>query len=376
MSATRDAVVVDEPGGRLVFRANQPHKILVVDDSEIVLEVTRLALESAGHHVVTHDRAAGCVALILQEKPDLVLMDVSMPHLAGDTIVGVLGKAQPVGDIVVLLHSSLPADILRVKAQSAGAHGFIQKTSDQFALVREVNRWLKRSGISSGNLRAVTDTGPSASGNGKPHAAAEPGFPSSGSLRTARAQGACSSSTLRVGLDLGAPPNGPPRADLDAWLPSEDDARPSGTARSIEAAVASSTVRRSRPPSVLLVDRDMALLSTYRRYLQADQVTVEYALSGSAALRSITSDNPPDIAVCDAFMSDVSGMELYRRALESAPDWRARMILTSDVPMPMSARVFSEFKGQLLIKPITAEALTRAVRACLAQSSASRAAAT
>ena len=131
-------------------------------------------------------------------------------------------------------------------------------------------------------------------------------------------------------------------------------------------------MRHSRTPTVLLVDRDMALLSTYRRYLQADRVTVEYALSGSAALRSITSQEPPDVAVCDAFMNDVSGMELYRRALINAPDWRERMILTSDTQMPTSVRAFAEFRGPLLMKPITAEVLTRAVRACLAQRSASR----
>ena len=88
-------------------------KIVVIDDSEIVLEVTRGALEGAGYEVITHDRPAGCVALILHEKPELVLMDVNMPGLGGDTIVSVLAKAAPTSDTVVLLHSSLSAEVLR-----------------------------------------------------------------------------------------------------------------------------------------------------------------------------------------------------------------------------------------------------------------------
>ena len=80
------------------------------------------------------------MALILHEKPELVLMDVNMPGLGGDTIVSVLAKAQPTGDTVVLLHSSLSADVLRTKAAAAGAHGFIQKSGDLFGLVREVSR--------------------------------------------------------------------------------------------------------------------------------------------------------------------------------------------------------------------------------------------
>lgn len=129
-------------------------KIVVIDDSEIVLAVTKGALVSAGYHVVVYDRTAGSVGLILQEKPDLVLMDVNMPGLAGDTALNVLGRAQPHAETIVLLHSSLPVEVLRTKAAAAGAHGFIQKGGDMFALVRQVNQWLKRL-ASSGHMRVA-----------------------------------------------------------------------------------------------------------------------------------------------------------------------------------------------------------------------------
>ncbi len=359
-----------------MFRANQQRKILVIDDSEIVLEVTRGALESAGHRVVTHDRAAGCVALILQQKPDLVLMDVNMPHLGGDTIVGVLGKAQPTGDTVVLLHSSLSAEILRVKAQAVGAQGFIQKTGDLFALVREVNRWLKRSSSSSSSsaqMRAATDMSLTPS-SGKMRAAVDVTAPSSGNLRAAAELGVPSSTNLRVGPDLSLPSSGRLRAAIAVSVPPDEEARSSGTravARELsssETAASSSTMLHTRTPTVLLVDRDMAVLSTYRSHLQSDQLKVEYALSGSAALRRILSDDPPDVAVCDAFMPDVSGMDLYRRALGTALNWRQRMVLTTDVQASNGAAAFAEFKGQLLKKPVSADALKSAVRACLERS--------
>jgi CheY-like chemotaxis protein len=52
--------------------------ILVVDDSEVVLAVTKTLLEAVGYRVLTHSGPAGCVAVILQEKPDLVLIDVKL----------------------------------------------------------------------------------------------------------------------------------------------------------------------------------------------------------------------------------------------------------------------------------------------------------
>src|SRR5687767_8406392 len=117
---------------------NQPATILVVDDSEVVLTVTKTLLVAAGYRVLTHPGAAGCVAVILQEKPDLVLIDVNMPKLGGETIVKLFGKAQPNSETIILLFSSLSAAQLEQRAQTSGAHGFIRKTDDTFELVRNV----------------------------------------------------------------------------------------------------------------------------------------------------------------------------------------------------------------------------------------------
>src|SRR6478735_4880157 len=128
----------------------QPPTILVVDDSDVVLTVTRTLLEASGYRVLTHSGPAGCVAVILQEKPDLVLIDVNMPKLGGETIVKLFGKAQPNSETIILLFSTLSADQLEQRARAAGAHGFIRKTEDSFELVRQVNRWLRTKDLGGG----------------------------------------------------------------------------------------------------------------------------------------------------------------------------------------------------------------------------------
>lgn len=333
--------------------ANSPSKILVIDDNDEVLEVTRSALEAAGHRVVTHDRAAGCVALILQEKPNVVLMDVNMPRLSGDIVLGVLRKAQPTSEMVMLLYSSLPPEILRVKAEAVGAHGFIQKSADSYALVREVNRWLKRAATSSSHLRAAPDLGAA---------------PSGGQMRAASPVSQPGSGRARAAVDVGFPSSGGFRAATEQAPRSEEEPYASGMQRvsadASEGFASSGTMKAARSGVVLLIDRDMSVLSTYRGYLQGEDWRVEYALSGSAALRSILSSKPPDVAVCDAFMSDLSGVELYRRALAASPSWAQRMIFTIDTERPRDA--FGELAGQILKKPVTAAALSSAVRACFA----------
>src|SRR5262245_65488160 len=95
-----------------------PPTVMVIDDSEIVLSVTRNVLETAGFRVLTHSRPSGCVALILQEKPQLVLIDVNMPLIGGDTIAKLFGKARPNNDTIVLLYSSLSAAAHEATVQS------------------------------------------------------------------------------------------------------------------------------------------------------------------------------------------------------------------------------------------------------------------
>jgi DNA-binding NarL/FixJ family response regulator len=291
-------------------------KIVVIDDSEIVLEVTRSALEGAGYEVVTHDRPAGCVALILHEKPDLVLMDVNMPGLGGDTIVTVLGKAAPTSETIVLLHSSLSAEVLRGKVTTAGAHGFIQKSGDLFGLVREVARWLKRS--ASGNMRAALVT-----------------------------------STDEKRLS-GTRPAAPPTSNAASADSASGVPRHSGTLR-VDA------------PTVLLVDDDMSVLSGFRRHLQNDDVSIEFALSGGQALRRVLSDTPPDVVVCDMMLPDVSGMEVYQRAVAAVPSFRQRFaVVTGASGTPSVSSFLASFAGPVLYKPIDAAQLSQAVRTCLA----------
>ena len=62
-------------------------KIMIIDDSEIILDITKSILEAANFKVVTRNSPFGSTNAFVREKPDLVLLDVSMPALSGDSIV-------------------------------------------------------------------------------------------------------------------------------------------------------------------------------------------------------------------------------------------------------------------------------------------------
>ncbi len=116
--------------------------VVVVDDDPIILEQARSALEGAGYRVLTRSRAIGCVALTLQDEPDVLLLDVGMPGVEGDTLVKLLMVASPQRRTTVLLYSSMRESELKARVDACGADGYICKTTDPKILVRQVRQWV------------------------------------------------------------------------------------------------------------------------------------------------------------------------------------------------------------------------------------------
>ncbi len=295
--------------------------ILVVDDSPIVLEMAGSALESAGYKVVSRSRGEGTVAAVIQERPDLVLLDVNMPRLSGDTIAVILTKTDPDKKTIVLLHSSLSPELLKLKVLQTGASGYLHKTGNAHELVASVNTWLKR-GSGAHPLTSQPVLAPAIS------TAAEP-------VTTSTA---------------------PPEAALSSVPPSHS------TARTLNSPKPSSGTYR-RPPAVLFVDDDQFTLSAYRRLLSREAMTTEFAVSGEDALRRIVSSTPPDVVVCDLLMPRMDGVKLFQSAVEHDATWQRRFVFATGAS---SVLYFGKFLGTVnspvVHKPIDVEVLMRAIR--------------
>lgn len=121
-------------------------KILIIDDSPLVLEVTRSALEHAGYIVAT----ATTLDAFEQERrspppPDLILVDVQMPEIFGDdlasTVRGAYGEEAP-----IVLVSSLDEAELGARARQAEAQGWVSKRAGLDALLGKITEVLAAQG--------------------------------------------------------------------------------------------------------------------------------------------------------------------------------------------------------------------------------------
>jgi len=115
-------------------------RILIVDDSPLILAASKHALVEAGFAVETRTGVEDLGSKGF-EGFDLILMDVQMPELFGDDVASVLKLDRAVGTPIYLF-STLPAEELKQRATEARVDGFITKGDGVEHLVAEVQRIL------------------------------------------------------------------------------------------------------------------------------------------------------------------------------------------------------------------------------------------
>lgn len=126
----------DQPG-----RDRPARTVVVVDDSPTVRVMAQKVLESAGYRVLTLDGPVGFKPLLQRERPDLVLVDVTMPALQGTKLVEITRRGR-LHECPILLYSARSDEELSSLAASCGANGYVKKGSGPLALLQAVQRYV------------------------------------------------------------------------------------------------------------------------------------------------------------------------------------------------------------------------------------------
>ncbi|MEO6325675.1 MAG: response regulator [Thermoanaerobaculia bacterium] len=124
-------------------------RILVIDDDAAHLISARAILEEEGYEVFTHQRAFGSTRVAANLQPDLVLLDVNMPGLSGEDLVGILREEPKTRRIPLVFFSSNDEDALRRAVAKFGTLGYISK-GNPVALRMRVAEFLLRSAALAG----------------------------------------------------------------------------------------------------------------------------------------------------------------------------------------------------------------------------------
>ena len=115
-----------------------------MDDSPFVLELLKHVLESENHLVNTAQNGVEAFKQTLQEKPDLVITDLSMPEMDGITLVNKLKHELSTRFIPVILLTGEGDLDSEAASFEAGADDYLMKPINPKRLVVRVNRLLKK----------------------------------------------------------------------------------------------------------------------------------------------------------------------------------------------------------------------------------------
>ncbi len=103
-------------------------KILIIDDDSFLLDMYSIKFKEAGFDVVTSLDAEAALGQLESVKPDVMLLDVVMPHMSGLELLErlkTLNLTRPV--IIILSNQGQQSDI--DKAKTLGVDGYIIKAS-------------------------------------------------------------------------------------------------------------------------------------------------------------------------------------------------------------------------------------------------------
>ncbi len=116
--------------------------VLIVEDNELNMKLFNDLLEAHGYATLKTASGIEAIELARAHRPDLILMDISIPIIDGWEATQVLKQdpATHMIPIIALTANALASD--REKAMEVGCDGYLAKPCEPRAVVAEVERFL------------------------------------------------------------------------------------------------------------------------------------------------------------------------------------------------------------------------------------------
>jgi len=131
-------------------------RILAVDDSPLILKVIENVLSRAGYEVITALSGPEALAVVDRARPDLIILDVTMPEMNGYEVCRRLRQTPPTAHSPILILTALDSLENKIQGFEAGADDYMIKPFQAAELLARVEALL---------WRATTITSPTVQGS-------------------------------------------------------------------------------------------------------------------------------------------------------------------------------------------------------------------
>ena len=140
--------MTEETTEDVLEKRDAPQTVLVVDDMSDNLILISLSLQDMGYRVVTASNGEDALNVAKLARPDLILMDIAMPHQDGLAATRRIREESELQDVPVVALTAFDTDGFRQAAFDAGFNGYLTKPID-FARLKKLMRMLLSGGKTS-----------------------------------------------------------------------------------------------------------------------------------------------------------------------------------------------------------------------------------
>ena len=115
-------------------------KILIVEDHPDIRRLLTLSLRRQGYEILETNTGSSAVTLVTTEKPDLVLLDLSLPDLSGLEIARTIKQNPETTQIPLVALSGYSEREIESKALEAGMAEYLLKPTETKRLVEVIEK--------------------------------------------------------------------------------------------------------------------------------------------------------------------------------------------------------------------------------------------
>ena len=133
-----NALTTPETAGVRQIAAEQSRTVMVVDDSITVRKVTGHVLERHGMQVITAKDGVEALAVLQDQQPDIMLLDVEMPRMDGYELARHMRNAEELKDIPIIMITSRTGDKHRKLAHELGVRRYLGKPYQEAELLDNI----------------------------------------------------------------------------------------------------------------------------------------------------------------------------------------------------------------------------------------------
>ena len=116
-------------------------KILIVEDENVIRNELKTLLENSGYEVLALENFHNAKEDILNEKPDLILLDINIPNINGEILLKEIRKES---NVPVIMVTSRAGEVDEVLSISYGADDYITKPYNPTILLLRIQNIFKR----------------------------------------------------------------------------------------------------------------------------------------------------------------------------------------------------------------------------------------